>query len=256
MPSGGPIVWAHRGASYELPENTLEAFALALALGADGIETDAHMTRDGVVVLSHDPSGIRMAGIDREIRDATFAEVRAWDMGACFSPRGHDARPSSATRYRIPTLAEALEALPDTVFNVDAKQTRPDMVPALVRTIRRAKAEHRVRIASFATENLQRARALGYADTGLSRSELARLVLPPLAIARRFRIGGSAAQMPPHASGLTLASQRVIDRLHVLGIRVDFWTIDDPETARRLFAMGADGIMTDDPRTVCGALRS
>ncbi|HSO33672.1 MAG TPA: glycerophosphodiester phosphodiesterase family protein, partial [Labilithrix sp.] len=58
-----PMLYAHRGASRELPENTLEAFRLALELGADALETDAHMTRDGRIVLSHDPAGLRMAGV-------------------------------------------------------------------------------------------------------------------------------------------------------------------------------------------------
>lgn len=68
-------------------------------------------------------------------------------------------------------------------------------------------------------------------------------------------IPGSAAQIPTRAYGLTLASTPFIDRLHALGLRVDFRTIDDPEAARRLFAMGADGVMTDDVRTIAKAGR-
>jgi glycerophosphoryl diester phosphodiesterase len=245
-----PIVYAHRGAAYELPENTLEAFALALELGADAIETDAHMTRDGHVVLSHDATGERNAGVPRAIRDATLAEVLTWDVGARFVPRGRDGRLGPARPFRMPTLDEALARFPDVVFNVDAKQESPDMIPALMRSIRRADAEERVRVASFSMANLRHARVLGCLHTGLAAVELGPLILAPLTVARRLPVAGEAAQVPIRASRVRLASERVIDRLHVLGLRVDFWTVDDPELARRLFAMGADGVMTDDPRRV------
>ncbi|MBX3210589.1 MAG: glycerophosphodiester phosphodiesterase [Labilithrix sp.] len=246
-----PTVYSHRGASFELPENTLESFGLALELGADALETDAHMTRDGCIVLSHDPTGERAAGVKQAISDVTLAEVRAWDVGARFVPR----RPGvfrSGTTFRMPTLDAALEAYPDVLFNVDAKQTVPDMIPALVRAVKRARAEDRVRIASFSSKNLERARALGYpGETGLSPKEVARAMFVPRAALRWLRLRGHAAQVPRRAYGVVFASQAVIDRLHALGLRVDFWTIDDPEEATRLFAMGADGVMTDDPRSVC-----
>ncbi|MBX3192833.1 MAG: glycerophosphodiester phosphodiesterase [Labilithrix sp.] len=240
--TASPILYAHRGASKERPENTLEAFRLALELGAGAIETDAHMTRDGHVVLSHDATGERVAGVPIAIRDATLEEIRRWSVGG----------------LRVPTLDEALAACPGVLFNVDAKQVAPNMIPALLRCVRAANAERRVRIASFSTTNLRRARALGYAGPiGLSAAEIAALVLLPLPIAKATRIAdrGDAAQVPPRAYGVTFASQRTIDRLHVLGLRVDFWTIDDPDEARRLVAMGADGIVTDDVRAIAPALQ-
>ncbi len=254
-----PLIYAHRGASLEVPENTLEAFQLALELGANAIETDAHLTRDGRVVLSHDPSGMRMAGIERAIRDSTLAEVREWNVGT----RHPRAAPGSV--FRMPTLDETLAAFPRTFFNVDAKQESPDMIPALLRAIRGARATERVRIASFSARNLRRARELGYeGPTGLAPSELARLMLAPMSLAKRMRVGGDAAQVPERVGGPSLlgmqpgfvfASQAAIDRLHVLGMRVDFWTIDDPAKAKHLLALGADGIMTDDIRTIATALR-
>lgn len=244
-----PTLYAHRGASLERPENTLEAFRLALELGADALETDAHMTRDGRIVLSHDPSGMRMAGVPRRIRDSTLAEVREWNMGATSAA-------FAGARFCIPTLDEALAELPEVVFNIDAKQVVPDMIPALLRCIRSARAEDRVRVASFSTRNLRSVRARGYeGETGLTGPELAALMLAPSRIARLLKVG-EAAQVPRRALGLTFASQRAIDRLHALGLRVDFWTIDDPAEAKHLLAMGADGIMTDDVRAVAPAFRA
>jgi glycerophosphoryl diester phosphodiesterase len=243
-----PLLYAHRGASLELPENTLESFRLALELGADALETDAHMTRDGHVVLSHDPSGARMAGVPRAIRDVTLAEVRTWDVGARFTSRT-GARAGAS--FQMPTLEEALAAFPEVMFNVDAKQVGADMIAALLRCIERARAAQRVRIASFSTRNLLRVRSLGYAgETGLSAPEVAQIMFAPRFALRWLRVGGHAAQVPRRAYGVTFASQQAIDRLHAIGVRVDFWTIDDPAEARRLFAMGADGVMTDDIRAL------
>lgn len=244
------MIYAHRGASFELPENTIEAFALALEIGAGALETDAHMTRDGHVVLSHDPTGEHCAGVKRAIADASFSEVRSWDVGARFQPR----RPGKFTagvRYRMPTLEEALEAFPSIYFNVDAKQTEPDMIPALLRAVDRCGAASRVRIASFSGRNLRRVRRRGYAgETGMSPGEVARLMFLPRPALRWYRPAGDAAQVPRRAYGIAFDRQSAIDRFHAVGLRVDFWTIDDPAEARRLLAMGADGIMTDDVRAV------
>ncbi len=257
MRRASPIVYAHRGASAELPENTLEAFQRAVDLGADAIETDAHMTSDGHVVLSHDPTGARMAGVEKRIADASLAEVRTWNVAANFRPssdgvNGADGAPRVA---RIPTFEETLAAFPGVFFNVDAKQVRPSMMRALLRVIAAAGAEDRVRIASFSPVNLLRARRLGYrGPLGLSGVEVAALVLAPRVVAARLPFAGDAAQVPEHAHGLTFARRDVIERLHGLGLRVDFWTIDDPARARELFAMGADGVVTNDPRRVRAAL--
>lgn len=252
MLSASPILYAHRGASLELPENTLEAFRLALDLGAHAIETDAHMTRDGRIVLSHDPTGERQCGVPRAISETTFEEVRSWDVGARFVGK-NGVRVLFDQRFQMPTLEEALAAFPDTVFNVDAKQVSPDMVPALVRCIRAARAEDRVRVASFSGRNLRKARALGHGHTGLSAGELAPVLLAPLPIAKALGVRGEAAQIPQRAWGVALATQARIDKLHALGLRVDFWTINDADEARHLLALGADGIMTDDPRAVAPA---
>jgi glycerophosphoryl diester phosphodiesterase len=198
------------------------------------------MTRDGRVVLSHDPTGERMAGVARAIRDCTLAEVRSWNV--CGRQAG---------THRMPTLDEALASFPGVVFNVDAKQTEPDMIPALLRAVRGA--EDRVRIASFSAANLARVRAMGFSgETGLSPSEVVRALFAPLPALGWLRPLGAAAQVPRRAYGVRFASQKAIDRFHRLGLRVDFWTIDDPDEAAALFAMGADGVMTDDPRAILG----
>jgi len=244
-----PILYAHRGAAAEEPENTLPSFRRAIELGADAIETDAHLTVDGHVVLSHDPTAGRMAGVAREIRRATLAEVQRWDVGWGFlGERG--ARPFAGRGYRIPTLDEALEAFPDVPFNVDAKQRTPPMVEALLATIRNHRAEERVRIASFRADTLREVRARGYPQTGLAQIEVARLVFTPTPLLRLSPLMGQAAQIPTRVGRIDLTRKKFIDKCHALGLRVEYWTIDDPIEARRLIELGADGIMTDDPRAI------
>jgi len=245
-----PIVYAHRGASLELPENSLEAFARALELGANAIETDAHMTRDGRVVLCHDSSGERVAGVPIAIQDATLEEVRTWNIGARFT----EASRREPRTYRMPTLNEALDAFPDAFFNIDVKPVAPGMVPAVLQILREARATDRVRIASFSARNLRRARALGHGILGMAPADLAKVMLLPRTLATRLPIAGDAAQVPERAWGITFASTRAIDRLHACGLRVDFWTIDDPGRANELVAMGADGIVTNDVCAIRTAL--
>jgi glycerophosphoryl diester phosphodiesterase len=238
MSRPGPRLYAHRGASHELPENTIAAFQCAIDLGADAIETDAHLTRDGHVVLSHDPTGERMCGAPIAIADATLAEVQRWDAG-----KGH----------RVPTLEEALATFPGIPFNVDAKSMQPEMPARIVEVVRRAKAEDRTLLASFASSTLRRIRALGYrGPTGLGQSEVVRLLAVPTRALRLppFRLRGAAAQLPYRHFGLDLGTRRVIDKCHRLGLVVHYWTVNDPALATHLLDQGADGVMTDDPRTV------
>src|SRR5262245_3655931 len=105
------IVYAHRGASLERPENTLASFQRALELGADALETDVHLTADGAVVAIHDADGARIAGVPRAIAASSLAEVRAWDAGYVFvDARGE--RPFVGQGHRIAMLDEILGELP------------------------------------------------------------------------------------------------------------------------------------------------
>src|SRR5262245_63716467 len=105
------IVYAHRGAAAERPENTLASFRRALELGADALETDVHLTADGAVVTIHDPHGGRVAGVERSIASSSLAEIRAWDAGYVFvDARGE--RPFVGQGVKIPTLDEVLGELP------------------------------------------------------------------------------------------------------------------------------------------------
>jgi len=247
LPRVQRLLYAHRGASAELPENTIAAFRRGLERGANALETDVHMTRDGHVVVSHDPSGGRMAAAPTPIRHSTLAEVRRWDAGWGFIDASGK-RPFAGTGLGIPTLEEVLEEFPDTPINVDVKQRHPTMIDPLLALLRRMRVEARVRLASFETATVREIRRRGYpGPTGLGQTEVIALVMLPLAALRLLAVREGAVQIPPRAARIDLATQGFVTKCHALGLRVDYWVVDDPAEARRLLELGADGIMTDDP---------
>lgn len=244
------LLYAHRGAAVELPENTLAAFRRAVEIGVDAIETDVHMTRDGHVVISHDPSGERMANTTVRWCDVDLADARRLDLGW-----GHVAadgsRPHLGKGICIPTLEEAITEFPAMRWNVDLKQAAPSIVGPVLALLRRLRAEDRVTLASFRYRTLLAVRRAGYGgDTALSQPEVAALLVTPDAIWRRMPFQGTAAQIPVNAGPVRLDRAKFIARCHKLGMRVDFWTINRPDDAARLLALGADGIMTDDPAAI------
>lgn len=247
------IVYGHRGASAELPENTLPAFARALERGVGAIETDVHITRDGHVVIHHDDSTLRMAGLDRAVASLTLAELSAIDVGLCY--RGDNwAEVDSLRPFRAPTLAEALEAFPKVRFNIDIKPGSA-AVPAVIDVVRAHGAEGRVLLTSFyddATAAIRAAKYLG--DTGLAQREaLAALALPRVTPGFLWP-RGDRAQLPHEAGGLSLLRRGLIDKLHRRAFQVDFWVINEPAIALRARDAGADGVMTDDPKRIVPAL--
>ncbi len=244
-----PILYAHRGASAELPENTIPAFLRALEVGATAIETDVHRTSDGHVVISHDPTGEGSAGVRRAIRDTALAELRKWDVGS--GPHVRRPRATPGERFTIPTLEEALSAVPDVPFNVDIKQHDEATAREVVAAVRRARSEERVLLTSFDARTVRRVRDLGYGGpTGLGQAEIIRLWALPEAVLRLFPLPGRAAQIPTNAGPLRLDRPRFLAKAHRLGIQVHYWTINDLAEAKRLLALGADAIMTDDPAAI------
>jgi glycerophosphoryl diester phosphodiesterase len=247
----GPLLYAHRGARLEHPENSLQAFEAALALGADALEIDVHMTRDGHAVIAHDATGARMAGVAREIRECALSEVQSWDILRGFGGASHRGP------VRMPTLDEALEAFPEAAFNVDVKQREPDMLASLLATIARHRAAERVLLTSFSSATTRRVRALGYTGpTGLGRDEAIFAVLAPSAMLRRFPLHGQRLQVPLRQGPLRADRAALATKLHALGIAIDYWVVNEPAEATRLLALGADGIVTDDPRAMADLFAS
>jgi glycerophosphoryl diester phosphodiesterase len=242
----GPIVLAHRGARLVAPDNSLEAFEEALRVGADGIETDVHCTADGHVVLAHDPHGRGTARVDRAIVSCTLAELQSWDIG-CGPDVACAPRPA-----RMPTLEAALHAFPATFFNVDIKVHTPAAIEAVLAAIARCEAAARVLLTSFSTAVMRRVRARGYAGpTGIAQAEAIAVLL----LRRPGPVRAQRLQLPERFGPLPLDRRWVTARAHAAGLGIDYWVINDPARAATLLALGADGIVTDDPAAIVPVAR-
>lgn len=248
------LVYAHRGAAAEEPENTLPSFQRALALGADALETDVHLTADGEIVAIHDSDGARTAGVSRAIDAVSLAELERWDAGYAFVDAA-GTRPFMGRGYRVPTLEQLLVELPPVRLNIDLKSEDARLVTRFIDLVRRHDAEGRVVAASFHGSVLARLRRSGWRGaSSLARREFLASWLLPAWLG--LRPPGTRAQIPTHAGPLVFANRCTLEKLHGLGLEVDYWTINDPEQARRLVALGADGIMTDDPGRIVPAVRA
>ncbi len=232
-----PLALAHRGGA-GLPandgiENTLTAFRNAVALGYVFLETDVHVSADGVVYAFHDEHLGRMTGVETPIAALTSAEID---------------RVPVAGREPVPRLADLLATLPDARFNIDVKAD--GAVEATVQVVQEARAEDRVCLASFSGARLGRLRAL-CPDAARSGGplEVAALKLGPTRWVRRLaaRRGVHCVQVPVRRGPITVVTPRFVRRAHETGLQVHVWTVDDPDEMRTLLEIGVDGIVTDRP---------
>lgn len=228
-----PRVFAHRGLAVDAPENTLLAFARAVAAGATYVETDVHSSQDGVAMIAHDPDLARIAGRTVRVDQLTFAELRRIDLGDGQS---------------FASLAEALDTFPETRFNIDVK-SRAAVGPT-VAAILAAGASHRVLVSSF--DEGRRAAAIrglpGVATSASARRFAIALVAGKLGLSPVLRWalrGLVAVQVPERALGLRVTTPRMLRALHSAGVEVHIWTVNDPRRMRELLELGVDGIVTD-----------
>jgi glycerophosphoryl diester phosphodiesterase len=238
-------LYAHRGASAERPENTMISFARAVELGVHALELDVHATRDGEIIVHHDDTAARMAGAPLAWSALDYADARALDVGWGFvAPDG--TRPFAGRGVSVARFEEVVTTFSSIYLNVDVKD--PRAAAGAVDIIKRAGAEERVTIASFQLATLVKIRRGGYGgQTALAQSEVASLAALPALLWRQLPFTGTAAQVPVNAGPIRFDRPAFIAKCHNLGLRVDFWTIDDRAEAERLLALGADGIMTNDP---------
>jgi glycerophosphoryl diester phosphodiesterase len=243
----GPIAIAHRGGAEEAPENTLEAFGAAVALGYRYLETDAHLTRDGAVVAFHNP---RLDGVtDRTgaIATLSIAEVEAADAGYVFSPDGGRSFPFRGRGVRIPRLEELLLRWPRARVNIDPKADA--CVEPLVALIERTAAWNRVGIGAFSDRRLRRVRALSRGRACTSMGPRAAGVARVAATCGRMpRQGADCVQVPVRRGPIPIVTAGFVRAAHRANLPVHVWTVDDEATMHYLLELGVDGIMTDRPR--------
>lgn len=241
-------LYAHRGASAERPENTMAAFSRAMEIGVDALEMDVHLTRDKVFIVAHDDTASRMTGAPIPWRDLDLVDAQRLDAGWGFVAKD-GSRPFAGHGITVPTFESVLREFPNVHVNVDLKGE--DSVQPMLSLLQRLDAVERVTLASFQTTTAVAVRRAGFAgETALSQGEVASLFAMPAVLWRQLPFTGSAAQVPTHQGPLHFDRAQFIAKCHSLGLRVDFWTIDDTAEAARLLELGADGIMTNDPASL------
>jgi glycerophosphoryl diester phosphodiesterase len=252
-----PTNFAHRGASAWAPENTLEAFLLAAEAGAGGLELDVHMTLDKEIVVIHDATVDRTTQGSGTVAEMTLNELRSLDAGYRFSPDGGRTYPYRGRGFRVPTLAEVYEEFPQSYVNIDMKEAQPGVEEAVLRVIRDAGGEARILVVSSDHAVVRRFRRVcgGGISTGASRLETGVFyLLSRLHLERLYRPTYDALQVPVEHRGFTLVTPRFLQAAHRVGVRVDVWTINDPDEMRRLLDIGVDVIMTDRPEALTDVL--
>ncbi|MEJ7728173.1 MAG: glycerophosphodiester phosphodiesterase [Polyangiaceae bacterium] len=238
--AGRPFIYGHRGVRGERPENTLAAFTAAAEQGADGIELDVRVSRDGEPVVAHDPTLSRVSGgaDPRAISDMSWRELALADAGG---------------GERLPRLVEvlALARARHLAVNIELKRDAPDrkaIVTATARLLSSWDARHPVVVSSFDPFML--------AGFGLLCTRPRALLLHRDAVWHQ-RASFTAAPLGVFAVHIerTLASPRAVRRWHARGMRVSVWTVNDEGEARDLAAIGVDGLITDVPGRILAALR-
>jgi glycerophosphoryl diester phosphodiesterase len=252
-----PVNVAHRGASTLAPENTIEAFRLAVEAGAGGLELDVHMTRDGHIVVIHDATVDRTTNGSGAVSEMTLDELRRFDAGHNFSPDGGSTRPYRGRGVWVPTLGEVIEEFPGVTVNIEIKAGTPGIEETVLGILRDANTLGRALVVSTPHAIVKRFRKIssGHISTGASRWEIGVFyILSRLRLERLVRPAYDALQVPLLHRGILVVTPRFIRAAQARGVRVDVWTINQAEEMRRLLDLGIDVIMTDRPGTLAEVL--
>lgn len=249
-PARRPVI-GHRGDRAFAPENTIESLLQAVAKGVDAVEFDLHLSKDGVPVLMHDATLDRTTSGTGKVRDQTVAQLKHHNAGARQTSDGGATHPWTDRGVRIPTLEEALGALPPALPLIIEMKTVEVAAPALA-VLQRTQALGRVLIGSFLQEAL-----IPFATAGVPISAapptLARLYVPALLGAATGPRPFQALCIPRYHRVLPLPVRGFATMMRAAGGATHVWTVNDPAVARRLWARGVNGIISDDPGAILRA---
>jgi glycerophosphoryl diester phosphodiesterase len=232
-----PLIFAHRGASAHAPENTISAFLLAIEHGADGIEFDVKVTRDGRVIVLHDQTLQRTTTGTGDLKNFSYDELRKLDAGSKFSAKFNN--------EKLPNLEEVFEAVGNRIgINIElTNYATPgdDLIEKIANILAKVKDTSKVMFSSFNWSNLKKVRKL---CPGIPCGILA---LPGIAgwLSRSYFTRNVPHEaVHPYFADVSINS---VQNWHRQGFKVNIWTVNDPKEMLRLKDIGVDMIMTDDP---------
>jgi len=230
------MIYAHRGASIFHPENTLEAFSLAVEQGVDGIELDVHLSKDGEIVVAHDERLERVSNGKGYINDRTLDELKSLNFNNSFF---------GGRAYRIPLLSEVFSLLKPTniTVNIELKTTErlyPELPKKLLDLAEKNAMKDRIIYSSFNHYSLKQIKSL---DPGAKIGLLYESgIVDPWVYAKYL----NADAINPHYYIIKVLPE-IVERCHEQGVMVNVWTVDDPQVIKLLLKNGVDGIITNRP---------
>jgi glycerophosphoryl diester phosphodiesterase len=230
-----PLVFAHRGGAALKPENTIEAFDEGMRLGADGLELDVHLSRDGAVVVHHDRTLDRTTRLRGPVAARTADELR---------------------RAAVPLLTDVLTRHREARVIVELKVNAPELARAAVDAIRGVDAVDRVCLGSSGLRVLRAVRSIEPAIATSAAREEVRLALYRSWIrwpVSRVRYRGY--QVPEVAGTTRVVSPRFVADAHGADLAVQVWTVNTDADARRLLSWGVDALITDRPDLIVPLVR-
>lgn len=240
LPAAAVEIIAHRGASYDAPENTVAAIKLAWEQKADGSEFDIYLTKDRQIAVIHDATTKRTAGVDRKVAETALPELRLLDVGKWKNPK--------FAGEKIPTLDEMLATVPDGKAAYIEVKCGPEIVPELTRVLKATKLKPaQLPVISFNAAVIAAVKAArpdipAYWLVSLDRKG----AKPPTAA----ELIAKAKEL--RADGLDLSATASLDEAFAAevkkaGLKLYVWTVNDAAVAKRMAKLGVDGITTDRP---------
>ena len=243
-PLARPVI-GHRGNRAFAPENTLESFLEAVALGVDAVEFDVHVSRDGVPVVFHDATLERTTDGIGTLASRSVAELKRLDAGARFTRDNGRTFPWRGRGVTVSTFDELIEALPSQLPCIIDVKTAAATEP-LRHAVRRHGMAARIIVAGFDPQATRPLRGAGFA-LGASAPDVVALLWPALLRRPAAPPQVQALCIPPRWHGLPVPIAALVRTLRGSGTVTHIWTVNDPAQARRLWDAGVQGIISDDP---------
>lgn len=244
-----PLVVAHQGGEALRPSNTMIAFGHAAEIGADVLDTDMHLTADGIPVLIHDETVDRTSDGSGAVRDLTLAELRTLDFGYSFSPDGGETFPNRGQGHGIVTVEELFAEFPDHRFGIEIKQTTAGAATTLCRLIRRFGYQNQVLISSFGKPNMDAFRqTCPEVATSATEDEVRSFyILHRLGLTGLSSPDYQSFQVPEYSGDTHVLTEGFVADARARGLPIVPWTINGSDDLARMIALDVDGINTDHP---------
>lgn len=252
------LVIAHRGGRNLGPENTLHTFQHAADLGVDVLELDLRSTKDGHLVVIHDETVDRTTNGTGTVNSYDLDDLKKLDAAYRWSAKTGTSFPLRGQGIQVPTLKEVFEAFPESRINIEIKDTRPDSLSKICRTIRDYNMVDNVMIASFDAGALDefRTRCPEVATSAGASEAILFYWLQWLHLVSIYSPDTQALQVPVKYGDNHIVNQRFLEAAHNRNMRVHVWTVNDVNTMRHLIQLGVDGIMTDYPQRLLEILNT